>query len=57
MERFNRLSGSLLVFVYLCFDRVVINGYLFGLPRSGETNGRAARGRRINELAGTARPT
>ena len=33
MERFNRLFGSLLVFVYHCFDRVVINGYLFGLSR------------------------
>lgn len=33
MELFNRLFGSLLVFVYHCFDRVVINGYLFGLSR------------------------
>jgi hypothetical protein len=33
MERLNRLFGSLLVFVYHCFDRVVINGYLSGLSR------------------------
>jgi hypothetical protein len=33
MELFNRLFGSLLVFVYHCFDRVVINGYLLGLSR------------------------
>ncbi len=33
MERFNRLFGSLLAFVYHCFDRVVINGYWVGLSR------------------------
>ncbi len=33
MERFNTLFGSLLAFVYLCFDRVVINGYWVGLSR------------------------
>jgi hypothetical protein len=33
METFSRLFGSLLVFVYHCFDRVVINGYLNGLSR------------------------
>ena len=33
MELFNKLFGSLLVFVYHCFDRVVINGYLSGLSR------------------------
>jgi hypothetical protein len=33
MELFNRLFGDLLVFVYHCFDRVVINGYLSGLSR------------------------
>jgi hypothetical protein len=33
MELFSRLFGSLLVFVYHCFDRVVINGYLSGLSR------------------------
>jgi hypothetical protein len=34
MELFSRLFGSLLVFVYHCFDRVVINGYLSGLSRT-----------------------
>jgi hypothetical protein len=33
MERFNRLFGSLLVFVNHCFDRDAINGYSFGLSR------------------------
>jgi hypothetical protein len=33
MESFSRLFGSLLVLVYHCFDRVVINGYLSGLSR------------------------
>jgi hypothetical protein len=33
MERFTTLFGSLLVFVYHCFDRIVINGYLSGLAR------------------------
>ena len=33
MERFTTLFGSLLVFVYHCFDRIVINGYLSGLSR------------------------
>jgi len=33
METFSRLFGSFLVFVYHCFDRVVINGYLSGLSR------------------------
>jgi hypothetical protein len=27
MELFNKLFGSLLVFVYHCFDRIVIHGY------------------------------
>jgi hypothetical protein len=30
---FRRLCGSLLLFVYHCFDRVVINGHLSGLSR------------------------
>ena len=34
MERFDRLFGSLLVFVYHCFDRVVINGYLLWIVTS-----------------------
>jgi hypothetical protein len=33
METFTKLFGSLLVFVYHCFDRIVINGYLSGLTR------------------------
>ena len=33
MELFAKLFSSLLVFVYHCFDRIVINGYLSGLSR------------------------
>src|SRR6201993_5096855 len=33
MELFTKLFGDLLVFVYHCFDRIVINGYLSGLSR------------------------
>ena len=33
MERFTRLFQSLLVFVFHCFDRIVIHGYLSGLSR------------------------
>lgn len=33
METLTKLFGSLLVFVYHCFDRIVINGYLSGLSR------------------------
>jgi hypothetical protein len=33
METFTKLFSSLLVFVYHCFDRIVINGYLSGLSR------------------------
>ena len=33
METFTKLFGSLLIFVYHCFDRIVINGYLSGLSR------------------------
>jgi hypothetical protein len=36
VETFTKLFGSLLVFVYHCFDRVVINGYLSGLSRPGQ---------------------
>lgn len=36
METFTTLFGSLLVFVYHCFDRVVIYGYLSGLSRPGQ---------------------
>jgi hypothetical protein len=33
MELFAKLYSSLLVFVYYCFDRIVIHGYLSGLSR------------------------
>ena len=33
MELFTKLFGRLLVFVYHCFDRIVIHGYLSGLSR------------------------
>jgi hypothetical protein len=33
MERFTRLFGDLLTFVYHCFDRIVIHGYLGSLSR------------------------
>ena len=33
MELFAKLFGSLLVYVYHCFDRIVIHGYLSGLSR------------------------
>ena len=33
MERFTQLFGDLLAFVYHCFDRIVIHGYLSGLSR------------------------
>jgi len=38
MELFSRLFGSLLAFVYHCFDRVVIHGYLSGLFRPAQLN-------------------
>jgi hypothetical protein len=33
MDAFAQLFGNLLVFVYHCFDRILINGYLDGLSR------------------------
>ena len=33
MERFTQLFGNFLAFVYHCFDRIVIHGYLSGLSR------------------------
>lgn len=33
MEVFTKLFGSFLVFVYHCFDRIVIHGYLSALAR------------------------
>src|SRR5260370_23158304 len=35
METFTQLFGDLLAFVYHCFDRIVIYGYLSGLSRPG----------------------
>lgn len=35
MELFHKLFGSLLVFVYRCFDRIVLSGYLTSLSRTG----------------------
>ncbi|MDQ1474182.1 MAG: hypothetical protein QOJ99_5662 [Bryobacterales bacterium] len=34
METFTKLFGSLLLFVYHCLDRIVINGFLTNLSRS-----------------------
>jgi hypothetical protein len=36
MELFTKLFGSWLIFVYHCFDRVVLSGYLMGLQRPGQ---------------------
>ena len=33
MEEFMQLFGNLLAFVYHCFDRIMIQGYLSGLSR------------------------
>ena len=33
MDLFTKLFGDLLVFVYHCFDRIVIHGYLTALSR------------------------
>src|SRR6266849_2908739 len=33
MDLFTKLFGDLLIFVYHCFDRIVIHGYLSGLSR------------------------
>ena len=33
MEIFTTLFGNLLAFVYHCFDRIVIHGYLSALSR------------------------
>jgi len=35
METFAKLFGSVLIFFYHCFDRLVIHGYLLGLSRPG----------------------
>ena len=39
MEAFRKLFASLLVFIYHCFDRVVINGYLSTGTTVPETSG------------------
>jgi hypothetical protein len=36
MELFAKLFSSLLVFVYHCFDRIVIHGYLSGRSRPAQ---------------------
>jgi hypothetical protein len=36
MELFTRLFRNWLVFVYHCFDRIVLSGYLMGLQRPGQ---------------------
>jgi hypothetical protein len=36
MELFTKLFASWLVFVYHCFDRMVLSGYLMGLQRPGQ---------------------
>jgi hypothetical protein len=36
MELFTLLFGDLLAFVYHCFDRIVIYGYLSGLSRPAQ---------------------
>lgn len=36
MELFTKLFGSWLSFIYHCFDRVVLSGYLMGLQRPGQ---------------------
>jgi hypothetical protein len=36
MDVFTKLFGHLLVFVYHCFDRIVIHGYLSGLSRPAQ---------------------
>ena len=71
MELFAKLFGSLLVFVYHCFDRIVIHGYLTRLvapraggllfPRRGRRSGRRQGGplrahRRVSGLGGGLRP-
>jgi hypothetical protein len=38
MELFTQLFGKLLAFVYHCFDRIVIHGYLNGLSRPEQVN-------------------
>ena len=50
MELFNKLFGNLLAFVYHCFDRIVIHGYLSALsrPNRQQQSGAACRAREQN---------
>ena len=43
MDLFTQLFGNLLVFVYHCFDRIVIYGYLSGLSRPERVGTSSAR--------------
>ncbi len=36
MERFTKLFQTWLIFIYHCFDRIVLSGYLMGLQRPGQ---------------------
>ena len=36
MELFTKLFQTWLVFIYHCFDRIVLSGYLMGLQRPGQ---------------------
>lgn len=36
MELFTKLFGTWLLFIYHCFDRIVLSGYLMGLQRPGQ---------------------
>src|SRR5947208_10804738 len=36
MELFTKLFASWLIFIYHCFDRLVLSGYLMGLQRPGQ---------------------
>ena len=71
METFTKLFGSLLVFVYHCFDRIVIHGYLPLLSRpeqvvyffrevhgrcGGQQGGAEPAHRRVPGLGGGLRP-
>ena len=47
MELFAKLFDSLLVFVYHCFDRIVIHGYLGA--RRGAALRRGGRGRTVSQ--------
>src|SRR6516165_1859513 len=42
MDLFTKLLGDLLIFVYHCFDRIVIHGYLSGLSRPEQVAGAKA---------------